>query len=137
MTNVQFQTDEAVIHLNLVEVDETSPISLRFAVEVHLGHPTGNIKYTADDIWFETGVWDEFLSALKNGAIKQARLCDQSEYFVLCVQRGSDGVYVQFSASEPLVPKGRIKLECDLKLDLDGAFVAKLLDSFRSFPVFW
>lgn len=137
MTDIHFQTGDVTLRLNLMEVDETDLSALRWAIDVRFGHPTGSFTYSADDIWLETKMWDEFVEALGNGARKRAQLYDQSEYFVLCIQRNDDGLQVQCSAFEPILPRGRMKFEIELQLDLDGAFVPNLFDSFRSFPVFW
>lgn len=137
MTDIDIQSDVLDLSMNLLEVDDHDPNSLRWAVRFKLKHPTGDFSYSADDIWLDTSMWDEFVLRLEAGAQECAYFTDQTEYLRLSVERRSNNIGLAVHIREPLISKGNLTLDAEIKLELDGVFISRLLDGFRSFPVFW
>jgi len=52
------------LQLEILEYDEVLP-SIKVSLQIEIGHSSGNISYSINDIWFECRIWDEFVSTLK------------------------------------------------------------------------
>lgn len=137
MTDIHFSSDELELSMELLEVDGNDPTSMKWDVAISLKHPSGEFAYSANDIWLDTHMWDEFVFELDTGVQKPARFSDQSELLYLGVERRVSGIVLTVSIQDPLIEKGCLALNAVLHLQLDGAFVSRLRDSFQSFAKFW
>jgi len=136
MTDINFEADQLSIRLKLLSVDKNDIESMRCGVELDIVHPTGKIFYSADDIWLETKMLDEFSYKLSESVNDRAEFYDMSNYLVISIRRRRTFHEVNIGIREPLCGGGEATIETRLHIALDGRFLIKLLheiDKFRSF----
>ncbi|WP_246724823.1 LPS-assembly protein LptD [Rhizobium leguminosarum] len=137
MTDVIFESESLSLELGFLELDPNDHRSTRWSVRLSIKHSTGCFSYLATDVWFDTGVWDEFTTGLSSQEPKILRLVDMSENFRFVIERTATSFETTIQVLEPIISQGMIRLEARLEGDLDGPLLRSLRGSFAACPKFW
>ena len=132
-----FSSDGIALHLKYIEMDAYDSQSIKFEVKLTLEHPTGVFTFSADDIWFEADMWNQFVHELNNGLGSNAVFHDQSNYLRLSIERAANHLDLSLSIREPLIAAGDTTLSSSQRVNLDSAFINSLTSSFQKFPKLW
>ena len=125
------------IDMEMVDTDTRLP-SIKMAVKMEVVHPTGTIIYSANDIWFECSVWDEFVSNILNvssGGRRDASLKNMSDFFVLNIGIDEGIKRLNFTSREVNAGEGVVSLNFESILDDD--MLAAIIEQFTTFEKWW
>jgi hypothetical protein len=125
------------IVMDVLETEDRLP-SMKMDLKCKVRHPTGDLSYHANDIWFSCGEWDAFEMAfgkIINRNKGEAILQDLSELFIFKINIEEKVCKITFSCKEWIIPDSSVVLSGHLNVDKSELDAIK--DSFSNFPKWW